>query len=122
MGLKKTILAAIIASMGASSTPANVLTLQRFRTTSLASPVRVRLAEGGRNYLIVRNTEASNVAQIAFTAVSNSSRNAPTAGFIDINPNEEWYEVGSTNQVWLRSKVDTQSITVEVECSVVRVQ
>lgn len=100
------------------SVPANIVTVQKFRKSTLATAGRVRLKENARNYIIVRNLSGSNVAQVAFTTVNNNDNNPPTTGFTDINPNEEWYETGSTNQVWFRPKVDTAEVLVEVETSV----
>lgn len=103
---------------GGDEAPENIIIVQKFRKSTLASAQRVRPGETARNYIILRNLEATNVAQIAFTTVGNNNNNPPTTGFTDINPGEEWYEVGSTNQVWFRPKVDGESCTVELEVSI----
>lgn len=104
---------------GAAAAVLNQLkTVQKFRSSNQTSASRIRLKEQARDYIIVRNLESVYVAQIAFTTVNNNDRNPPTTGFTDINPGEEWYEAGSTNQVWFRPKVNGQSVTVEIEVAV----
>ena len=100
------------------SPPENILIVQRFRKSTLANGQRVRMKEPARNYLILRNMESVNVVQVGFTTVNNNDRNPPASGWTDINPGEEWYETGSTNQVYFRPKVNGESCTVELEVSV----
>lgn len=107
--------------LSGSALPANIVTLQKIRTTS-STAIRARPRESGRMYLIVRNLEPSNIAQIAFTDTTNNNYNAPTTGFTDINPNDEWYETSHQGQVWLRSKTNGQSVTCEIEVAVTRIQ
>lgn len=95
----------------------NILIVQQYRKSTLANAQRIRLGEQARNYIIVRNMETSNVVQIGFTTNANSNANPP-GSFTDINPLQEWYETGSTNQVYFRPKVDGQSCTIELEVSI----
>lgn len=98
------------------SSPQSFFIVSQYRIVTQAGIARVRLKESNRSYIKIRNMEVTNVAQIAFTTFTNDDRNPPSTGFTDINPNEEWYEVGSTNQVWVRPKIDTTNpVTVEVE-------
>ena len=106
--------------LGISSLPSSYLIIQQYRKNTLASAQRIRLKEPNRNYIIIRNMETSNIAQVAFTTVNNNDNSSPTTGFTDINPGEEWYETDSTNQVYFRPKVDGQSVTVEIEVSITR--
>lgn len=101
------------------SIPSRFLTIQKFRKSTLASAQRIRMGEQARNYIIIRNLETSNVAQVGFTTANNNNT-SPATTFTDIAPGQEWYETGSTNQVWFRPKVDGQSVLVEIEVSVPR--
>ena len=95
-----------------------VLSINRYRVTSLSSPIRCRVREAARNSIIIRNIDAANTVQIGFTQNQNSNRNSPSE-WIDIPPDYEWYEAGSSNQVFLRAKIDAAQAVVEVETSVI---
>lgn len=105
--------AALLAA--AVARPSLAFVRQKYVAKVQGTAIRLRLADVARDYIIVRNLEPTNVLQIAFTAVASSNRNRPTTGFVDINPGEEWYETGSTNQVWVRPKVDGANCLLEVQ-------
>lgn len=91
--------------------------LQRFNLPN-TNARRIRMSDvTARDFVIVRNLESTNIMEIGFTTVGNNDANAPSS-WTAVNPGQEWYETGSTNQIFVRAQTAGAPVICELETTI----